>query len=173
MKQSTLRVGTQTGSVMNHIMSNNASVPVVGEGATMLLWSDRNAYEVVAVNDDNTIAVIAPINAKRTDSNGISEVQEYDYSDVDMNRQFVIVYRNGAWHRINHRIVFTKDFSAWVEANGKEWRSEAHDDVRHAIYGDNNAWPQNIVEGKTRMSTKYSKISILFGSTEEYRDPCF
>lgn len=50
----TMRLGTQTGSAMNHIysrMTKGQPVPEVGMGATVLLWSDRHAATITAVEE--------------------------------------------------------------------------------------------------------------------------
>lgn len=74
-----LKAGTETGSVMNHVMSrSNVSEVKIGDGATILQWTDRSAGTVVKitptqihVQEDNTV---------RIDSNGMSESQTYEYS---------------------------------------------------------------------------------------------
>lgn len=49
-----MKLGTQTGSVVNHIYSR-ATIgqprPVVGMGATELLWSDRHAATITKVTE--------------------------------------------------------------------------------------------------------------------------
>lgn len=68
------------GSLENRLMERTRSdKPEVGMGVTELCWSDRHAYEVVAVKDDKHIT-IRRLMAKRIDSNGFSESQEYEYS---------------------------------------------------------------------------------------------
>ena len=47
-----MKIGTQTGSLVNHIYSNmtiGAPAPTVGMGATTLSWTDRHAATVVKV----------------------------------------------------------------------------------------------------------------------------
>lgn len=47
-----MKLGTQTGSVINHLQSRaviGQPEPVVGMGATMLLWSDRRACTITNV----------------------------------------------------------------------------------------------------------------------------
>jgi len=41
-----------SGSFINQLMGNNSSVPKVGQGATMLHYSDRTPYEVIDVSQD-------------------------------------------------------------------------------------------------------------------------
>jgi hypothetical protein len=50
----TLRPGTDTGSLINHIYSRatrGQPTPEVGMGATTLLWTDRHAATITAVHD--------------------------------------------------------------------------------------------------------------------------
>jgi hypothetical protein len=81
-----LKAGTQTGSLVNHLYSRGTRgqpEPVVGMGATILLWTDRHAATIVEVSKDKqgrTIIGVQEDDAKRTDSNGFSESQTYDYT---------------------------------------------------------------------------------------------
>ena len=75
-----MRLGTETGSLMNHLKSNNPTPPVVGEGATELMWTDRKAYFVNWVSDDKKECILERAIAHRTDDNGMSESQSYRYS---------------------------------------------------------------------------------------------
>lgn len=51
--------------------------PTVGMGATIQFWSDRQAATIIAVNG-RTVTVQADL-ATRTDDNGMSECQSYNY----------------------------------------------------------------------------------------------
>ena len=49
-----MKLGTETGSLVNHLYSQaprNEPAPFVGQGATILSWSDRQAATVVAVRE--------------------------------------------------------------------------------------------------------------------------
>lgn len=49
-----MKLGTQTGSLINHLCSRatiGQPVPEVGMGATMLLWTDRHAATISKVED--------------------------------------------------------------------------------------------------------------------------
>ena len=67
------------GSLMNHLMTNSKQIePKEGMGATICCWSDRHAATIVKVTKSQ-IHVQEDF-ATRTDSNGMSESQTYDYS---------------------------------------------------------------------------------------------
>ena len=71
-----LKAGVHTGSLVNHIYSTyKTKLPKVGDGATILHWTDRSACTVIAV-EGNIIKVQRDI-ATRIDKLGMSELQTY------------------------------------------------------------------------------------------------
>lgn len=92
-----IRAGTQTGSLLNHVISGcRMAVPVIGMGATMLCWTDRHAATVTVITSPKRIGVVQDV-ATRTDKNGMSESQSYDYSPGTGAPQFFTLRKNGAW----------------------------------------------------------------------------
>lgn len=92
------KLGTQTGSLINHIMSGSAMpTPEVGMGATILSWSDRHAATITEVSKSGKrIGVVEDI-ATRTDNNGMSDSQSYDYSPGNGGPRYFTLRKNGAW----------------------------------------------------------------------------
>lgn len=76
-------------------------LPEVGMHATYCIGSDRYPYEIVAVKG-NTITV-RRMGYKRTDSNGLSESQSYDYfSQPEAETETVKFSRkDGGWGRFS------------------------------------------------------------------------
>jgi hypothetical protein len=74
-----LKLGSETGSLVNHLMSASGVKPEPGMGATILYWTDRTAATIVRVVSEQTIDVQAD-RATRIDDNGMSEVQVYEYT---------------------------------------------------------------------------------------------
>jgi len=77
-----MKLGTETGSLINHILSRavvGQPEPAVGMGATILAWTDRYAATITFVTTDRgrKILWVKRDKAKRIDSNGLSESQEY------------------------------------------------------------------------------------------------
>jgi len=70
------------GSFNNMMMANSKPVesPKVGDGATILSWSDRTPATVVFVSENGKTIHIQEDNAVRTDSNGMSECQSYSFT---------------------------------------------------------------------------------------------
>ena len=59
-------------------MQPNITTPEVGMGATIIFWSDRHAATIVRVKGQRVW--VKKDHAKRTDSNGMSDQQTYEYS---------------------------------------------------------------------------------------------
>jgi len=68
------------GSLVN-ALSVSAAVPVVGMPATVLCWTDRHAATVTWVSPSGKTCRVRECIAKRIDKNGMSECQEYEYSE--------------------------------------------------------------------------------------------
>lgn len=87
-----MKLGTETGSMVNHLMSGTigAPEPTVGMGATILCWTDRHAATIVKVTSSQIH--VRRDRAIRVDNNGMSEVQQYTYeqdptADVEVFRK--------------------------------------------------------------------------------------
>lgn len=95
-----LKLGTQTGSMMNHLYSRIASPePVVGMGATILGWTDRHAATIVEVSANKKTIVIQQDTATRTDKNGMSESQDYTFTpNPNAARKVYTLRKNGKYH---------------------------------------------------------------------------
>lgn len=76
-----LKLGTETGSFTNFVLSaGDGPIPVVGMGATILGWTDRHACTIIEVSKSGKTIKIQQDTAIRTDKNGMSDCQSYDYS---------------------------------------------------------------------------------------------
>jgi hypothetical protein len=79
-----MKLGRDTNSMVNYLMSGNKTQPEVGAGATILNWTDRKPATVVEIikfkNGKIKAVVVQEDDAKRIDDNGMSELQEYEYS---------------------------------------------------------------------------------------------
>ena len=139
------------GSLNNRCDENKQFVKEikVGVGVTEYGWSDRHPYEVTKVIDQKHF-FIRPMNYKRTDSNGMSDCQDYEYSSNLEAKEIEIVRRYNAWYRVER---LTKDdkyakYKALTENQRKK-----------------------LEEGKE--IKKYYKMSISIGVMERYYDYSF
>lgn len=81
-----MKFGTETGSLVNHVMSTGKqNTPQVGEGATLLSWSDRSPGTVISVERPRKSSKYQIVKVQadlytRIDNNNMSEIQEYEYT---------------------------------------------------------------------------------------------
>ncbi len=80
-----MKLGTQTGSVVNHLYSRmviGQPEVVIGMGVTICGWTDRYPATIVEVftKGKSTYIKVQEDFAKRIDKNGMSESQDYEYS---------------------------------------------------------------------------------------------
>ena len=87
------------GSVQNRLAENMSGQPKpeVGMGCTECMWSDRHPYEIIEVIDDRHI-VVRSMNARRTDGNGMSDCQSYEFtSNPDGIIKRLFLTKEGRW----------------------------------------------------------------------------
>ena len=135
------------GSLLNRWaeeINHNGHKVEIGMGVTEMCYSDRHAYEVIAIKDDRHIT-IRRLKAKRIDNNGLSECQNYEYtSDPDGATRELFLTKKGQW-RGRYR--------------------------EHALIGfDENGYP--IWSEEPTSGWKLAGCYYV-GEAEEYRDPTF
>ena len=163
-KQKGKRVGGP-GGFFNQLMSNNSSVPEVGKGATILHYSDRDAYEVLEVNEEKKTCVIQKYNAKRIDGNGMSDAQTYEYKELE-GSPFTLYWKYNAWRR--KRIYFE-----WILEKDC-WPTQEMSDEYKAKGGEYaGAFLATEIPGLTKKRTSWDKVNIIFGVKREYYDFSF
>ena len=85
-----MKLSTETNSLVNHMLASvNQPRAKVGDGATICMWTDRKACTIVKVTSSQ-IHVQEDIST-RSDNNGMSENQHYDY--MPNTRAPVIIFR--------------------------------------------------------------------------------
>lgn len=126
------KLGTATGSLVNYMNINaaNPTVPEVGMGVTFYHWSDRSAGTIQEVNEirGRTYIGITGDEAIRTDKNGFSESQDYDFiQHPERTRSWYRRTKDGLdWEstRLN------PDTGRWVKGGGSNIRI-GHRDAYH------------------------------------------
>ena len=89
--------------LMNQDVISNPEAIKVGDGATELMWTDRHAYTVVEVQNNGTRLVLQRDTATRTDSNGMSESQNYAYARDPQGEKVVVSRRrNGKFVKVGN-----------------------------------------------------------------------
>lgn len=111
-----MKLGTQTGSLVNHIMSQGSSKePQIGDGATILCWTDRNPATVVFIDQVKNIVGVTDDSYHRLDSNGMSESQEYEY--ISNPNGFVRYFRKNKQNQYI-QVTLNKETNRWNKTNG-------------------------------------------------------
>lgn len=92
-----LRAGTQTGSLINHIISGcGNATPEIGMGVTILGWTDRHAGTILEVSKDGKSITIARDEAKPLHK-GMTDCQDYEYKHGTKPYATYTLRRNGRW----------------------------------------------------------------------------
>lgn len=95
MNTQPMKLGTDTGSVTNWMMSAGESKPVVGKGMTRFFWSDREAYEVVFVSGDGKRVIV-----QRYDATHKAFSEEPGQLGELLPYKEELRYRYGSWWRM-------------------------------------------------------------------------
>ena len=98
-----MKLGKHTGSLVNHIYSRAKSpTPEIGMGATLLSWSDRHPATVIDVftHGKFTYVAVQDDDAKRIDTNGISESQDYEYTRNPNGAIRYFRLKNDTWESV-------------------------------------------------------------------------
>lgn len=158
-----------SGSLFNYLMANNETIPEVGKGATVLLYSDRHAYEVIEVSKDLKSVKIQRYAPKRIDANGMSDNQSYEYNELSSEVLNLVWYRN-SWRIKTKTVVFTKEFNDIITERMNSGDTSLTHKERKELFSGGHL---QLVPGLTREKTEYNKINIIFGVKREYYDYSF
>lgn len=97
-----MKLGTETGSLVNSIMTNGRTSiePEIGMGATVAMWSDRRACTVIAWNGETL--TVQEDTSIRTDNNGMSDAQSYRYEKNELGaRHHFRRDKHGKWQELS------------------------------------------------------------------------
>jgi hypothetical protein len=92
----------QSCGIIKHKLKKEAKEmekkPETGMGATIAHYSDREAYTIIEVSPLGKVIKIQKDKATRTDSNGMSDCQYYDYTrDPNGITDVAKLRKNGLW----------------------------------------------------------------------------
>lgn len=166
-----IKMGKWYGSISNRIEENKnyeGKDIYVGMKVTEYLWSDRHAYEVIKVFDQNHI-VIRRLTAKRIDKNGMSECQDYEYISCETNSCEELKKTKAGW-----KVVITYPAETVQRmANGfKNNYAKRPETFTKTDIKEMETWVKRAEKNKP-VSVLGSKINISFGVADEYYDFSF
>jgi hypothetical protein len=107
-----LKLGTQTGSLVNHVLSSyNGVAPIEGEAATVLMWSDRAPATVTHWDAQKQIVSLREDKAICTNF----EQQTYTYERNDLGATYNFRReKNGSWVQV----FFNRTTGRWFKSEG-------------------------------------------------------
>lgn len=141
-----------------------------GEGATITTGSDARAYEVIEVSKDGKKAIIQRYKPTRTDNNGMSESQSYEYGEL-IGKPFEIRFRYGYWMQMERKVWLTPKF--WDLKNDIEethGEDEAIKFEESFIDFNTDEYIHKAGTGFTEEKITWNRINIRFGVKAERYD---
>lgn len=147
-----MKLGTQTNSVMNHLMSRQVlgePTPEVGMGVTLLLWTDRHAGTIqrIFTQAKRTVLEITEDKATLVSGSTLSEAQEYTFEPRPEGRKrYFAKDAGGLWVEMEYKV--------------KEYHYDEETDTRTATLS-------------SRLSKTGGGCGLKLGERDEYRDPSF
>lgn len=146
------------GSLNNRIEENKMFCEeiTVGTGVTEYSWSDRHAYEVIAVKDQKHVTIRQYDAVKKEGS--VSYSNEWELVSNEKNVVYDLVKRGNYWYSV---VTITpeeaKEIFEGKDIDRKIWASHNNFDLQEII-----------ASGKNK--SKYWKRNISFGKAEYYYD---
>lgn len=148
------------GSLNNIILGNRTkrkdNLPIVGEGATFLYWTDRHAYDVTWVSKDGRKCRL------ESKTHGTMELE----------------FRYGKWKTFSTEVDFTKEMHekyhqvremSGLWRNEEIWQSIIGKETFEEIY-QGHVLPIKVIDGITYEKKIYSNANVVFGFKDEYFD---
>lgn len=177
MKKQSRKVGV-AGSFQNQMMGNNASEPKVGEGATILHYSDREPYEVIEVSEDGMSCVIRTMGYKFIGQSYGDERYEYFSDPNGYTQTLEWNEKKGCWGIVSYVIEPIKKLRKDLfNEFGYDWWNHLPNGVKYEDLIDGEPMgidtKYKLIKGVTKEYKNFRKVSIVFGYADKYRDPHF
>jgi len=181
IKKQSRRIGV-AGGFLNQMMGNNSTTPKVGEGATILMYSDRYAYEVIEVSECGNACVIREMDTKFVGSGYGDEQYTYHSNENNTTKNLEWNAKKQCWGTVSYSVEIIKSlFNKYHKKYGynstdillKDYGIESYQHLYANPKADNFYEPMKIIEGLTKRYKNFNKVSIIFGIMEQYRDPSF
>lgn len=156
----------------NHYFNGTLGNIQVGTLCTVYLWSDRHAYEVVEVIDQSNIS-IRRLKAIRTDSNGMSDAQNWRYESNEKAATERIQLTKSGWKKVS--VYNLARFQASVANLRKDCKTEqAAIDLAKFYFrhGLTEKQLEKVLAGK-EVTKVQGEVNISFGIADEYYDYSF
>jgi hypothetical protein len=181
MKKQTRKVGV-AGGFINQMMGNNSTEPKVGDGATILMYSDREAYEVIFVSECGSKCTLRKVDTKWCGLSYGDEKYEYKSNPENYTIQLEWSDKKGCWGKVTYSIEIIKSLVnkyhkkygwGWADEMLKDFGIESYQHLYVDPSDDNHYDQMKLIDGVTKKYKNFNKASVIFGIMQEYRDPHF
>ena len=163
------------GSFQNWLMSNNSTLPKVGEYATIMSYTDRDVAIVREVSADGMQCVIEDCHtvAKRGQDGNYLPMGHQCWEHTPSGHKKTLRWYRGKWCIVGREIVFTEEFRKSIDSEFIGIHLHKNNpELLKQVYGDHHM-PINVVPGVTREKKTYAPMRILFGACDYYYDWTF
>lgn len=145
----------------------------VGTPCTIYLYSDRHAYEVIEVKDQNNIR-IRQLKAIRTDNFGMSDCQNYRYERDEKGCTMTLRLTKDGWKEVNTYTLqgFEKAVKRFMADTTTEQVARNYIAYHWRLAGLTEKQFAKVMAGGEVVKVK-GKVSISFGVADEYYDYSF
>jgi hypothetical protein len=163
---------SQSGSFFNWLMSNNESVPVAGEFATIMSYSDRDVVKIHSVSDCGKKVRLEVLETIADISQNCA-IGHQNWIHKPTGRFYSVEYRRGSWYEVGNTIEFTNEFRNSIPAASIAcYLQKNNPELFEQIY-QGDVWPTTVIEGITKSKKTYNKTRILFGVCDYHYDWTF
>jgi hypothetical protein len=158
------------GSFFNQLMSNNQSVPVEGEWATIMSHTDRSVVKCVKVSADSKRATVESMNTTADVPEGETLPTGHQcWRHEPTGQKYDIVWKWGGWKVESNPIKWCKSYIEKLRDEQNKDFPIIPDDVREQVFGD-HVHMRNVIEGITERRKEYRSINIIWGVCDYYYD---
>ena len=156
-------------SLVNILMANNESSPVVGNGGTLLHYTDRTAFEVLEVRKNGEVR-IQLYDAKRVDT-GMSDDQTYTYETL-LGYDIILKKYRGKWCMKREFVeIEPEHYSAFERAEKDLGYKPAYKKYIEPLFDEHR--DLKLIPGQTFVKKEYNPVSVIFGTKQAYYDYSF
>lgn len=146
----------------------------VGTYMTEYMWSDRHAYEVVKVIDQQHVSV-RRLKAIRTDNYGMSDAQNYRYESDERQPVEDLEFRRGKWYKVYYynKESILKTIEERFNTGRNIMRKKEHEYNWLVIHAGMTANQRAKFENGATIKKYTQWNNISFGVADEYYDFSF
>lgn len=170
------KLGKDTHSLVNFFYGNNNSVPVVGEYATQLHYTDRTVYLIHSVSADGKTVVLEYCETTAGPLAKQIGTGHQCWVHKPTGQYITLKYRSGKWRRESTEIKIANELLDKANAAGYNviplYLKKVEPAMFSAIYGD-KPWPHTLVAGYTKAAKSYTPFSVIFGVCDYHYDWSF